>query len=135
MLIGPCSSLFDYATFVLMLRVFHCDDVATTASAAASARLFQSAWFVESLLTQTLVIHVIRTHKTPFIESRASTFLSLTSLAVVAMGIALPFTTLGAALGFGPLPTSLWPYLAAMVVAYLALTQAAKGWLRRRGII
>jgi len=134
-LIGPCSSIFDYATFVLMLRVFHCDDVATASAATASARLFQSAWFVESLLTQTLVIHVIRTNKVPFLESRASTFLARTSLAIMGIGIALPFTTLGAQLGFGALPLAFWPYLLAMLLAYLGLAQAVKRWLLRRGWI
>jgi Mg2+-importing ATPase len=115
--------------------VFHCDDVATASAATASARLFQSAWFVESLLTQTLVIHVIRTNKVPFLESRASTFLARTSLAIMGVGIALPFTTLGAQLGFGALPLAFWPYLLAMLLAYLGLTQAVKRWLLRRGWI
>ena len=68
--IGPCSSIFDYTTYFMMLYVFNCWDVSTPAAAAHSASLFQTGWFVESLLTQTLIIHVIRTNKIPFLQSR-----------------------------------------------------------------
>lgn len=93
--IGPISSIFDYATFALMIFVF---------GSWTNPSLFQTGWFVESLLTQTLIIHVIRTARIPFIESRASAALTATSLAVAAVGILLPVTPLGAALGFTPLP-------------------------------
>src|SRR6478609_4002050 len=86
LLIGPCSSLFDYSTFLLMLYVFNCWNVATPAAAAHSQSLFQTGWFVESLLTQTLVIHVIRTNKIPFLQSRPSAFLMVTSAAIMAIG-------------------------------------------------
>jgi P-type Mg2+ transporter len=130
--IGPCSSIFDYTTFLVMLYVFGCWDVATTASAARSASLFQTGWFVESLLTQTLIIHIIRTNKLPFIESRASIAVSVTGLAVVAFGIAIPFSPLGPYLGFSILPPRYWPILAATVACYVLLTQGVKTWLLRR---
>ncbi len=70
--IGPCSSIFDYTTYFMMLYVFNCWNVSTPAAAAHSASLFQTGWFVESLLTQTLIIHIIRTNKIPFLQSRPS---------------------------------------------------------------
>ncbi len=70
--IGPCSSIFDYTTYLMMLYVFNCWDVSTPEAAAHSASLFQTGWFVESLLTQTLIIHIIRTNKIPFLQSRSS---------------------------------------------------------------
>ena len=69
--IGPCSSIFDYTTFFMMLYVFNCWNISTPEAAAHSASLFQTGWFVESLLTQTLIIHVIRTNKIPFLQSRS----------------------------------------------------------------
>ena len=91
--IGPISSIFDYVTYFLMLYVFN---------AWNNAALFQTGWFVESLLTQTLIIHIIRTAKIPFLESRASTALITTTIIIAAIGIALPFTWLGGFLGFVP---------------------------------
>jgi len=130
--IGPCSSVFDYTTFYLMLRVFGCADVSTPAAAAHSQRLFQTGWFVESLLTQTLIIHVIRTRKVPFVQSRASGAVLATSAAIMAVGVTLPFTRLGGYLGFTAPPPMYWVYLAATLVCYVALTQAVKMWLMRR---
>ncbi|MGE5641364.1 MAG: HAD-IC family P-type ATPase, partial [Clostridia bacterium] len=121
--IGPVSSLFDYATYAMMLLVF---------DAGRDPALFQTGWFVESLLSQTLIIHIIRTAKVPFLESRASATLMTTSLAVCGIGIALPFTPAGAALGFVVLPSLYWPLLAAMLVAYAVLTHLAKTWFVRR---
>jgi Mg2+-importing ATPase len=123
--IGPISSLFDYTTFFVMLRVFHCGD-------PAHASLFQTGWLVESLMTQTLIIHVIRTNKIPFLQSRASTSLTLTSLAIVILGILLPYSPLAAPLGMTALPALYWPILAATLVAYLGLTQLVKMWLLRK---
>jgi Mg2+-importing ATPase len=134
LLIGPCSSIFDYTTYFLMLDVFGCWNVSTPEAAAHSQSLFQTGWFVESLLTQTLIIHVIRTSKIPFIQSRASTFLLATSAAIMAIGVALPFTALGRYLGLSALPARYWPYLAATLLSYVVLTQALKGWLLRRWI-
>ncbi len=133
--IGPCSSIFDYSTYFLMLYVFDCWNVATPEAAAHSESLFQTGWFVESLLTQTLVIHVIRTNKIPFLESRPSAFLLVTSAAIMAIGVALPFTPLGSYLGFTPLPTLYWPYIAMTLTGYVLLTQLVKAWLVRHHLI
>lgn len=130
--IGPCSSLFDYTTYFVMLKVFGCSDVSTAAARAHSQSLFQTGWFVESLLTQTLIIHVIRTNKLPFLESRSSTAVALTSLALALTGIGLPLTALGRALGFMELPLGYWPILAVTLLSYVVVTQGAKSWLLRR---
>ena len=131
--IGPCSSIFDYSTYLVMLYVFGCWDVSTAASAAHSASLFQTGWFVESLITQALVIHVIRTNKLPFVQSRASRPVIVVGLLVIAVGIGLPFSPVGRYLGFSPLPPLYWPILIATLVAYLVVTQTVKTWLLRRG--
>ena len=123
LLIGPISSVFDYATFGLMLFVFH---------AGRDPHLFQTGWFVESLLTQTLIIHVIRTAKIPFIQSRASGALMAATAVVCAVGMSLPYTWLGSALGFKPLPALYWPIVAGFLVSYAALTTLVKGWYVRR---
>ena len=121
--LGPVSSLFDYATFGVMLYVFDC---------WSNAPLFQTGWFVESLLTQTLVIHVIRTPKLPFVQSRASPALIATTVLICAAGIALPFTPAGAALGFTPPPPAYWPVLVGLILGYALLAQVAKSWFARR---
>jgi len=115
--IGPISSLFDYATFALMIFVFN---------SWMKPELFHTAWFVESIVSQTLIIHVIRTEKIPFIQSRASKTLTATTLVAVAIGIALPYTPIAATLGFVPLPPLFWPYLAGFIVLYVLLTQFVK---------
>jgi Mg2+-importing ATPase len=121
--IGPISSIFDYATFFIMLYVFH---------TWKNPALFQTGWFVESCFTQTLIIHVIRTNKIPFIQSRASVPLILTSLAIVAVAGLLPFSHVGGLLGFVPLPRQYWAYLAAMLLGYVVLTQIVKIWYVRK---
>jgi len=123
--IGPISSLFDYATYGTMYFLFG-------AKTPAQAALFQTGWFVESIISQTLIIHVIRTSRLAFIESRASAPLMLTSLAVCAVGALLPYSPFAGALGFVPLPPLFWPILALMVLAYLALTHIMKVWFHRR---
>ena len=123
--IGPISSIFDYTTFFVMLRVFHCWD-------PGRASLFQTGWFVESLMTQTLIIHVIRTNKIPFIQSQASRALTFTTLAIMAFGIWLPYSPLASSLGFTHLPTLYWPILVLTMLAYVVLTQCIKVWLLRR---
>jgi Mg2+-importing ATPase len=133
--IGPCSSIFDYSTYFLMLYVFGCWDVSTPDAAAHSQSLFQTGWFVESLLTQTLIIHVIRTNKIPFLQSRASPFLMATTGAIMVIGVALPFTPLGHYLGFTTLPALFWPYIAVTLLCYVLLTQAIKALLLRLGWI
>lgn len=123
--IGPISSIFDYATYLTMYFLFG-------ASTVAQARLFQTGWFVESIISQTLIIHVIRTRRLAFIESRASLPLSLTTLVVCLAGVWLPYSPFAAALGFVPLPLAYWPILAVMIVMYLALTHGMKIWFHRR---
>jgi Mg2+-importing ATPase len=131
--IGPCSSIFDYTTYLMMLYLFGCWDTSTAAAAAHSASLFQTGWFVESLLTQTLIIHVIRTNKVPFLQSRASGPVLGIGLLSIAIGVGLSFSRVGgAALGFTRLPRLYWPLLALTLVCYLALTQGVKTWLLRR---
>jgi Mg2+-importing ATPase len=121
--IGPISSIFDYATFFVMITVF---------GAWTNAALFHTGWFVESLFTQTLIIHVIRTNKIPFLQSRASWPLIATSLAIVAIGAWLTVSPLASALGFVPLPAMYWPILGLMLLAYVILTQVVKTWFIRR---
>ncbi len=121
--VGPISSIFDYATYAMMLYVFN---------AWTNAPLFQTGWFVESLLTQTLIIHIIRTAKIPFIESRASPALITTSIVICLVGISLPFTWAGGALGMTPLPWLYWPLVATMVMSYAVLTHLTKLWFVRR---
>jgi len=121
--IGPISSIFDYLTFFIMLYVFKCWN---------NPALFHTGWFVESLFTQTLIIHVIRTNKIPFIQSRASWPLVLTSLAIVVVGAWLTVSPLATTLGFVALPPSFWLFLAAMLLGYALLTQVVKTWFVRR---
>jgi len=121
--IGPLSSIFDYATFWIMIYVFH---------AWNNPALFQTGWFVESIFTQTLIIHVIRTKKIPFIQSRASWPLIATSLIIVAMGAWLTVSPLAGTLGFVTLPLSFWLYLVGLMVGYVILTQLVKTWFYRR---
>jgi Mg2+-importing ATPase len=121
--IGPISSIFDYLTFFLMLYVFNCWH---------NPALFHTGWFVESLFTQTLIIHVIRTNKIPFIQSWASWPLILTSLIIVAAGAWLTVSPLANTLGFVPLPPLFWLYLALMLLGYAILTQVVKTWFIRR---
>jgi Mg2+-importing ATPase len=133
--IGPISSLFDYATFFLMLYAFNCILFVKTADAglrAHSEALFHTGWFVESLLTQTLIVHIIRTNRVPFIQSVASPALVFTTLAVMASAVALPYSPLAPYLGLVPLPASFWPWMALFLGAYGILTHGVKVWFNRR---
>ena len=123
--IGPISSLFDYATFGLMWWVLG-------ATAPADAALFQTGWFVESLLSQTLIVHVLRTARLPFVESAPSPALLATTLGICAIGVLLPYTPLGASFNLVPLPANYWLAMAVLLPAYFALTQWVKGRLVRR---
>src|SRR5271165_5842175 len=123
--IGPISSIFDYTTFFVMLWVFHCWD-------PSRASVFQTGWFVESLMTQTLIIHVIRTNKIPFIQSRASWPLTMTTLSIMALGAWLPYSPLASSLGLTALPRMYWPILLLTLLAYVSLTQMVKVWLLRK---
>jgi Mg2+-importing ATPase len=120
--IGPISSVFDYTTFFVMLYLFKCWDV-------SRAPLFQTGWFVESIMTQTLIIHIIRTNKIPFFQSRASWSLTLTTIAIMAFGAWLPYSPLASSLGLVHLPGLYWPILLATLLAYSCLTQSVKVWL------
>ncbi|MDO9366497.1 MAG: magnesium-translocating P-type ATPase [Methylotenera sp.] len=123
--IGPISSIFDYLTFGLMWFVFEC----TTPERAG---LFQTAWFVESLLSQTLIVHVLRTGKVPFLQSKPSLPLLITTVTICIIGAYLPYSSLAPTLQMTPLPSIFWLYLAAMLAVYLALTQMVKAYLIRR---
>ncbi|UZG55240.1 magnesium-translocating P-type ATPase [Rhodococcus opacus] len=112
---GPFSSVFDFATFGIMLWVFH-----------AGPDLFHTGWFVESIATQTLIIFVIRTRRTPFFRSHPSLPLTLAALGVVTVAAILPATPIAPTLGFQPLPTGYFAALVSMVIAYLILVEIGK---------
>lgn len=122
---GPISSVFDILTFCLMWWVFHADT-------PQMQTLFQSGWFVEGLLSQTLIVHMIRTRRIPFIQSRAAWPLFAMTLLVMAVGIALPFSPLAPYLQLQALPLSYFPWLIAILVGYMTLTQLVKGFYSRR---
>jgi Mg2+-importing ATPase len=130
--IGPCSSIFDYTTYFMMLYIFNCWNISTPQAAAHSKSLFQTGWFVESLLTQTLIIHIIRTNKIPFLQSRSSWPVLALSLFIMAIGIAIPFSPLGDYLGFTTLPPLYWSLLALSLLCYVVLTQLVKMWLLQK---
>jgi P-type Mg2+ transporter len=144
--IGPISSIFDYATFFLMLYVFNCKVLSLAAPAEFAARfadaknsdatyaaaLFHSAWFVESLLTQTLIVHIIRTNRIPFIQSRASATMMLTTLVVMAIGCWMPYSPFARLVGLVPLPAVFFLWLALFLVSYSVLTHVVKTWFIRR---
>jgi Mg2+-importing ATPase len=123
--VGPISSIFDFTTFALMWFAF-------AANTTGRQALFHSGWFVEGLLSQTLVIHMIRTAKVPFLQSAAGWPLMLLTSMVMAAGVAIPFTPLAAAVGLVPLPGDYFPWLAGTLLAYCAFTQAVKAWYIRR---
>jgi P-type Mg2+ transporter len=123
--IGPISSLFDYTTFFVLLWVFHCWD-------PSRASVFQTGWFVESLMTQTLIIHIIRTNKIPFLQSRANGRLTVTTLSVMAFGMWLPYSPMASSLGLRQLPGMYWPILLLTLLCYVGLTQGIKVWLLRK---
>ncbi|HEV3415574.1 MAG TPA: magnesium-translocating P-type ATPase [Pirellulales bacterium] len=131
LLIGPCSSIFDYVTFFVMMYVFKAWLPHTDATAHGT-RLFQTGWFIESLLTQTLIIHVIRTNKIPFIQSRASWPVIVTTAVIMGIGVWLPFSPIAGFLGFVPVPGLYWPIVIAILFCYIVLTQLVKTWLVRR---
>jgi P-type Mg2+ transporter len=120
--IGPVSSVFDIATFVLMWNVFGCN----TASNPKLVALFNAGWFVESLISQTLIIHLIRTPKLPFVQSRAATPVVLLTTVIMAIGILIPFTPLGAYLGMASLPAAYFGWLALIILGYILLAQIVK---------
>lgn len=117
--IGPISSIFDIITYVVMWNVFG-------ANTPGEQSLFQSGWFVVGLLTQTLIVHMIRTQKIPFIQSTASIPVLLLTACIMAIGIYIPFSPLGAAVGLQALPLSYFPWLIGILLGYAFLTQFLK---------
>jgi Mg2+-importing ATPase len=123
--IGPISSIFDIVTFIVMWHVFGANTI-------EKQSLFQSGWFVVGLLTQTLIVHMIRTQHIPFIQSRAAPPVILLTASIMAIGIYLPFSPLGAHVGMTPLPAAYFPWLVGILLSYCLLTQLVKGWYIRR---
>ncbi len=121
--IGPISSIFDYTTYIIMLYVFNSWN---------NPAIFQTGWFLESLFTQTLIIHIIRTNKIPFIQSRASAPLMITSLIIVLIGTALVNSPLANAFGFTKLPSLYYLLLLVTLISYVILTQIIKMWYIKR---
>ncbi|WP_042081664.1 magnesium-translocating P-type ATPase [Caproiciproducens sp. R1] len=126
--IGPVSSVFDIATYLLMWFVFGCN----TASNPALVALFNAGWFVESLISQTLIVHLIRTPKLPFIQSRAASPVVLLTTVIMAIGVAIPFTPLGEYLGLAALPLPYFGWLAVIVLGYTLLAQIVKSLYIRK---
>jgi P-type Mg2+ transporter len=118
--IGPISSIYDFLTFYVLLFLLH-----------AGEAEFHTGWFVESLATQTLVLFVIRTSGNPF-RSRPSRALTATTLAIVLIGVLIPYVPVAAKLGFTPLPPIYFVFLAGATLTYLLLVEAAKRFLMRR---
>ena len=119
MYIGPISSVFDIVTYFVMWFVFK-------ANSPANQALFQSGWFIEGLLSQTLIVHMIRTKKIPFIQSRAATPVLLLTGLIMTIGICIPFTAFGRSIGLVPLPAAYFPWLIGILLAYSILTQVIK---------
>ena len=118
---GPVSSIFDFLTFAVLIFIFH-----------AGNSLFQTAWFVESLFTQTLVIFVIRTVKVPFFKSRPNRLLVINIFVILAISLLLPFTPLGHFFSFVALPGSFLLILLAFIIVYLGLVELMKRWFYHR---
>lgn len=125
MFIGPVSSIFDYATFAVLYFVFQ-------ASTPDQQSLFQTGWFVEGLLSQTLIVHMIRTEKIPFIQSRATTPVIVATGAIMAIGLALPFSSFAGAFKMQPLPLGYFPWLIGILASYCVLTQVVKVWFIKK---
>ena len=117
--VGPISSIFDIATFLILWFVF-------SANSVAAQSFFQSGWFIEGLLSQIFIVHMIRTQKIPFIQSRASTPVILMTAAVMIAGVIIPFSTLGKSVGLQALPMTYFPILLVIIFSYFALTQVVK---------
>ncbi|HET7922236.1 MAG TPA: HAD-IC family P-type ATPase, partial [Gammaproteobacteria bacterium] len=123
LVVGPLSSVFDYVTFGVLILFFN---------GWHDAALFQSGWFMESLLSQTLIVHVIRTGRIPFVQSRPSWPLLATTLIICAIGVWLPFSALAHGFGLVPLPAAYLAVLPLILIGYITLTQWAKSRLIRR---
>jgi len=123
--IGPISSIFDITTYLLMWFVF-------AANTPAMAVLFQSGWFIESIISQTLIVHMLRTRRIPFIQSRPSLPVLLATAAVCIFGLVLPFSGWGHTLGLVSLPWAYFPWLVVTLATYCLLAQVAKKLFIRR---
>lgn len=118
---GPISSVYDILTFLVLYFVFH-----------ASASVFQTGWFMESLATQTLVIHIIRTKKLPFLQSTASRLLLISTFAAVALGWIIPYTPLGRIFKFSPLPLPIVLTIVGIVIIYLICVEIGKRFFYKK---
>ena len=147
--VGPTSSIFDYTTFLLMLYFFKCSNLNLAAPAELlhrfaggpkvapddtyAAALFHSGWFVESIITQTLIVHVIRTRKIPFLQSTASPALFLSTLTIILIGSAIPYIPpVAASFGMVPLPPIFWAFIAGTMLCYVTLTHSVNAWFARK---
>jgi len=136
MVIGPMSSVFDYATFFLMLYFFKCNLFSDPGTSAADRTyyesLFHTGWFVESILTQTLIVHIIRTRKIPFFQSMASPFLLGTTIVVMAVGAFLPYSPFAGYFGLVALPVSYWYWIGGFLLCYSFMTHYVKVWFHNK---
>ncbi|CRK85712.1 Magnesium-transporting ATPase, P-type 1 [Candidatus Providencia siddallii] len=123
--IGPISSIFDITTFALMWYIFQANNINCSS-------LFQSGWFIEGLLSQTLVVHMLRTQKIPFIQSTAAIPVMLTTVAVIALGLYIPFSDFGKIIGLQPLPITYFPWLILTLISYCIIIQLIKQFYTKR---
>jgi Mg2+-importing ATPase len=134
--VGPISSIFDFATFALMWFFFGCSLFLNPAVYGGQKtfyeRLFQTGWFVESLLTQTLIVHIIRTKRIPFIKSRASISMTLTTLAIMMICVWLPYSPFAPSLSLVPLPAIYWLWIAGFLLCYSIITHLVKTWFFKK---
>ena len=123
--IGPISSVFDYVTFAVMFFFFK-------ANAPQHQALFQSGWFIEGLLSQTLIVHMIRTKKIPFIQSWATAPVVALTSAIMALAVFIPFSSFASVFKMQPLPLGYFPWLFAILICYCLLTQMVKTWFIKK---
>ena len=138
-IIGPTSSVFDITTYLLMFYIIGpqvvgmpYSEITSPETRALFIAVFQAGWFVESMWSQTLVIHMIRTPKIPFLQSRASTSLTLLTFAAIIGLTVIPFTGFGASIGLAPLPLNYFFWLAITIVLYMVLATIAKNYFIKR---
>jgi len=133
--LGPISSIFDYATFGLMWWFFGCSAwFQPGADKTHLEALFHTGWFVESLLTQTMIVHIIRTDRIPFIQSRASPAMLATTLLIMGVAVILPYTPMAPFFGLVPLPSMFWAWMAAFLLGYSVLAHVVKSWFARHDV-
>ena len=123
--IGPISSIFDVTTFLGLWFIFK-------ANSPATQSLFHTGWFIEGLISQVLIVHMIRTEKVPFIQSRATKPVIFLTALISIIGLAIPYTVFGQKIGLVPLPWTYFPFLLITLVSYCALTQLVKNWYIKR---